>query len=45
MLTMNNNKNIKYVFQKTLNIISRKVFLIITFSELNLSFMRKTVSK
>ena len=45
MLTMNNNKNIKYVFQKTLNIISRKVFLIITLSELNLSFMRKTVSK
>ena len=33
MLTVNNNKNIKYVFQKkkALSIISRKVFLIKTF--------------
>ena len=32
-------------FKKALNITSRKVFLIKTFSELNLSFMLKPVSK
>ena len=47
MLTMNNYKSIKYVFLKkkeeeeeeTLSLISRKIFLIKTFHELNLFFI------